>query len=94
MHDHIIVSGDDALATTIIDELKSAGANVVKLTNTELAGVAHELARAEVAHALAVVCAGDDDATNLEIALLARKASPNRACGGTGGQRRAARSGG
>ena len=77
MHDHIIVSGDDALATTIIDELKSAGANVVKLTNTELAGAARELARAEVAHALAVVCAGDDDATNLEIALLARKASPN-----------------
>ena len=77
MHHHIIVSGDDALATTIIDELKSAGANVVKLTNTELAGVARELARAEVAHALAVVCAGDDDAINLEIALLARKASPN-----------------
>jgi Trk K+ transport system NAD-binding subunit len=76
MHHHIIVSGDDALATTIIEELKSAGANVVKLTNTELAGVARELARAEVAHALAVVCAGDDDAINLEIALLARKASP------------------
>ncbi|HVR00087.1 MAG TPA: NAD-binding protein, partial [Mycobacterium sp.] len=77
MHHHIIVSGDDALAATIIEELKNAGANVVKLTNTELAGVARELARAEVAHALAVVCAGDDDATNLEIALLARKASPN-----------------
>jgi Trk K+ transport system NAD-binding subunit len=76
MHHHIIVSGDDPLATTIIEELKSAGANVVKLTNTELAGVARELTRAEVAHALAVVCAGDDDATNLEIALLARKASP------------------
>jgi Trk K+ transport system NAD-binding subunit len=77
MHHHIIVSGDDPLAATIIEELKNAGANVVKLTNTEVAGVARELARAEVAHALAVVCAGDDDATNLEIALLARKASPD-----------------
>jgi len=77
MHHHIIVSGDDALAATIIEELKSAGANVVKLAHTEVGGVAHELARAEVAHALAVVCAGDDDATNLEIALLARRASPN-----------------
>jgi voltage-gated potassium channel Kch len=79
MHHHFIVSGDDALATTIIEELKRAGARVVKLANTELAGVgvARELARAEVARAIAVVCAGDNDATNLEIALLARKANPN-----------------
>jgi voltage-gated potassium channel Kch len=79
MHHHIIVSGDDALATTIVEELKKAGARVVKLDNAELAdvGVARELARAEVARAVAVVCAGDDDATNLEIALLARKANPN-----------------
>ncbi len=79
MHRHIIVSGDDALATTIADELKNAGVNVVRLTTTDLAdaGVARELALAEVTHALAVVCAGDDDATNLEIALLARRASPN-----------------
>ena len=79
MHRHIIVSGDDALATTIADELKNAGINVVRLTTTDLAdaGVARELALAEVTHALAVVCAGDDDATNLEIALLARRASPN-----------------
>jgi len=79
MHHHIIVSGDDALATTIIDELKRAGARVVKLDNAELAdvGVARELARAEVARAIAVVCAGDADATNLEIALLARRANPN-----------------
>jgi Trk K+ transport system NAD-binding subunit len=79
MHRHIIVSGDDALATTIADELKNAGINVVRLTNTDLAdaGVARELALAEVTHALAVVCAGDDDATNLEIALLARRASPH-----------------
>ena len=79
MHHHIIVSGDDALATTIIEELKRAGARVVKLDNAELAGVgvARELTRAEVARAIAIVCAGDDDATNLEIALLARRANPN-----------------
>jgi Trk K+ transport system NAD-binding subunit len=79
MHRHIIVSGDDALATTIADELKNAGATVVRLLDTDgtEAGVARELTLAEVSHALAVVCAGDDDATNLEIALLARKANPN-----------------
>src|ERR1700733_2752676 len=79
MHRHVIVSGDDALATTIADELKNAGVNVVRLTNTDVAdaGVARELALAEVTQALAVVCAADDDATNLEIALLARRASPH-----------------
>jgi Trk K+ transport system NAD-binding subunit len=79
MHRHIIVSGEDALATTIADELKNAGATVVRLVNAEAseAGVARELTLAEVSHAIAVVCAGDDDATNLEIALLARKANPH-----------------
>src|ERR1700739_3309121 len=79
MHRHIIVSGDDALATTIADELKNAGAMVVRMAagETSEAGVARELTLAEVSHALAVVCAGDDDAVNLEIALLARKANPN-----------------
>jgi Trk K+ transport system NAD-binding subunit len=75
----VIVSGDDALATTIVEELKRAGANVAKLISPELAGtrVKAELAKAGVAEAVAVVCAGDDDATNLEIALLARKANPD-----------------
>ncbi|OBI39269.1 potassium transporter TrkA, partial [Mycobacterium sp. E1386] len=75
----IIVSGDDALASTIVDELKRAGARVARLLDAELAGarVKTELARAGVATASAVVCAGDDDATNLEIALLARKANPD-----------------
>nr|WP_082953327.1 NAD-binding protein [Mycobacterium sp. E3251] len=75
----IIVSGDDALASTIVDELKRAGARVARLLDAELAGarVKTELARAGVASASAVVCAGDDDATNLEIALLARKANPD-----------------
>src|SRR6201996_4422569 len=79
MHRHIIVSGDDALATTIADELKHAGATVVRMAagETSEAGVARELTLAELSHALAVVCAGDDDAVNLEIALLARKANPN-----------------
>ncbi len=70
MHGHIIVSGDDALATTIVEELNNAGAHIIKL------GAAAQLADAGVARALAVICAGDDDATNLEIALLARKANP------------------
>lgn len=70
MRRHIIVSGDDALATTIIDELNNAGVSVVKLNSPA------ELAHVEADRAVAVVCAGDDDATNLEIALLARKANP------------------
>lgn len=67
---HIIVSGDDALATTIAEELNRAGATISKLHSEELAGA--DLARAD-----AVVCAGDDDAKNLEIALLARKTNPH-----------------
>ncbi len=70
MRRHIIVSGDDALATTIIDELNNAGVSVVKLNSPA------ELAHVEADRAVAVVCAGDDDAINLEIALLARKANP------------------
>ena len=77
MQHHIIVSGDDALATTIIEELESAGAKVIKLGNSGLTGVCEELDSADVADALAVVCAGDDDAANLEIALLARRANPS-----------------
>ncbi|WP_156686019.1 NAD-binding protein [Mycobacterium sp. Marseille-P9652] len=70
MRRHIIVSGEDALATTIIDELNNAGVSVVKLENPA------ELADAGIDRAVAVVCAGDDDAVNLEIALLARKLNP------------------
>ena len=70
MRGHIIVSGDDALATTIVEELNNAGVHIVKLR------AAGELDTAEVACARAVICVGDDDATNLEIALLARKANP------------------
>jgi len=44
MRSHIIVSGDDALATTIVEELNNAGVHIVKL-----AGAA-ELARVERRH--------------------------------------------
>ncbi|OBJ51725.1 NAD-binding protein [Mycobacterium sp. 1423905.2] len=69
MRRHIIVSGDNALATTIIEELNSAGASVIGLS-------ADDLATADLTRATAVICAGDDDARNLEIALLARKTDP------------------
>jgi Trk K+ transport system NAD-binding subunit len=71
MPGHTIVCGDDALATRIVEELNSAGASVVMLTS------AAELAEAGIVHATAVVCVAHDDATNLEIALLAREANPN-----------------
>jgi Trk K+ transport system NAD-binding subunit len=69
MHSHIIVCGDDALATTIAEELQNAGVSIVKLSP-------EEIANADFAHASAVVCVGVNDALNLEIALLAREASP------------------
>jgi Trk K+ transport system NAD-binding subunit len=70
MHRHIIVIGDDALATTIAEELKNAGASIVKLRPVEVGS-------ADFARASAIVCAGANDARNLEIALLAREANPN-----------------
>ncbi|OCB29035.1 potassium transporter TrkA [Mycobacterium malmoense] len=70
MRGHIIVSGDDALATTIVEELNNAGVHIVKVRT------AGELDTVGVSRARAVICVGDDDATNLEIALLARKANP------------------
>ena len=73
----IIVSGGDLLTSTIADELKNAGAKVVRLADTGVVDTETALATAGVARAFAVVCTGDDDATNLEIALLARKANPN-----------------
>ena len=71
MQGHIIVSGEDALAMRIVEELNGAGVRIVRLTS------AAELVRAGVGQATAVICAGDDDATNLEIALLARRANPH-----------------
>src|SRR6201999_1809176 len=68
-HREIIVCGDDALANTIIDELRGAGARIIRVNS------AADLLGAGVHRARAVVCAGPDDAVNLEIALLAREYS-------------------
>ena len=70
-HREIIVCGDDALANTIIEELRGAGARIIRITS------AADLLGAGVHRARAVVCAGPNDAVNLEIALLARRFSPN-----------------
>jgi Trk K+ transport system NAD-binding subunit len=71
MHGHTIVCGDDALAMSIVEELNSAGTKVVTLQSPD------GLEGAGVAGARAVICADDDDALNLEIALLARQANPD-----------------
>jgi Trk K+ transport system NAD-binding subunit len=71
MSGHIIVCGDDALGMRIVDELNNAGARVVTLQSPD------GLASAGVGTAQAVICADDDDALNLEIALLARQANPD-----------------
>ncbi|MDI3314974.1 MAG: NAD-binding protein [Mycobacterium sp.] len=76
MQNHIIVSGDDALAKTVIEELNNVGASIVRLADSETADTETNLARAGITRAAAIVCTGDDDAINLEIALLARKANP------------------
>ena len=70
-HREIIVCGDDPLATTVIDELRGAGARIIRISS------AADLLGAGVHRARAVVCAGSDDAVNLEIALLARRYSPS-----------------
>ena len=62
-HREIIVCGDDALANTIIDELRGAGARIIRITS------AADLLGAGVHRARAVVCAGPNDAVNLEIAF-------------------------
>jgi Trk K+ transport system NAD-binding subunit len=69
MRGHTIVCGDDALGLRIIEELQNAGTDVVVVDS------AVALAGAGVAEATAVICADDDDALNLEIALLARELS-------------------
>ncbi len=71
MQGHTIVCGDDALAMRIIEELNNAGTKVVTVQSPD------SLAAADVAGAQAVICADDDDALNLEIALLARLANPD-----------------
>ena len=70
MQGHIIVCGDDALAKRIIDELNDAELSVVPLQSPTA------LDAAGVATAHAVIAASADDAVNLEVALLARRANP------------------
>ncbi|AQT81606.1 potassium transporter TrkA [Mycolicibacterium litorale] len=70
MHGHTIVCGDDALAMRIIDELNNAELSVVTLQSP------NGLQAAGIDTAEAIICADDDDALNLEIALLARQANP------------------
>jgi Trk K+ transport system NAD-binding subunit len=70
-HREIIVCGEDALSKTIAEELRGAGARIIKIKN------AADLLGAGVHRARAVVCAGSNDAINLEVALLARQYSPS-----------------
>lgn len=70
-HREIIVNGDDPLSRTIAEELRGAGARIIKIDT------AADLLAAGVHRARAVVCAGPNDAENLEIALLAREHSPS-----------------
>lgn len=70
MRGHTIVCGDDALGLRIIDELNNAGISVA------ISRTPDDLEAAGIATADAVICAADDDALNLEIALLARQANP------------------
>ncbi|OBG26623.1 NAD-binding protein [Mycobacterium sp. E3198] len=69
-HREIIVAGDDPLSKTIAEELRGAGARIIRIDT------AADLLGAGVHRARAVVCAGPNDALNLEIALLAREYSP------------------
>jgi Trk K+ transport system NAD-binding subunit len=70
MRGHTIVCGHDALAIRIIDELNNAEMSVVRLRTPA------DLRAADIGNAHAVICASEDDAINLEIALLARRANP------------------
>lgn len=69
MAGHIIICGDDALAMRIIEEFATTDVRVVTLQDPK------GLAGAGIDQADAVVCVDDDDALNLEMALLARQAN-------------------
>ncbi len=80
MRSHIIVSGDDALATTIVEELNNAGAHIVKLTT------AAELADAEVARALAVDLRRGRRRDQSRNRAAGKESQPERAGGRAAGQ--------
>jgi Trk K+ transport system NAD-binding subunit/multidrug transporter EmrE-like cation transporter len=71
MEGHIIVCGDDPLGMRIIEQLRNAGREIAVVFSSG------ELQQAGVGTAAALICADDDDALNLEIALLARQLNPN-----------------
>jgi hypothetical protein len=71
MHGHIIVCGDDPLGLRIIEQLRAAGREVAIVDSSD------GLPVAGIANATALICADDDDALNLEIALLARQLNPD-----------------
>ena len=70
MQGHIIVCGDDPLGMRIIEQLRAAGREIAIVDSSE------GLPDAGIADAAALICADDDDALNLEIALLARQLNP------------------
>lgn len=69
-HREIIVGGDDPLSKTIAEELRAPARGSSRSTPPPICSAPGFIARA-------VVCAGSNDAVNLEIALLAREYSPN-----------------
>ena len=71
MQGHIIVCGDDPLGMRIIEQLRTAGMEIAVVFSSS------ELDDAGIATAAALICADDDDALNLEIALLARQLNPD-----------------
>jgi len=87
-HREIIVNGDDALSKTIAEELRGAGARIIKINS------AADLLGAGVHRARAVVCAGPNDAVNLEIGFTGKAIQPQRPRGGTSGNDVLPRSGG
>lgn len=69
MPGHIIVCGEDALAVRIINELGDADIRTLQSPTG--------LADAGIHSARAIICASAEDALNLEMALLARRANPD-----------------
>ncbi len=71
MERHTIVCGDDPLGLRIIEQLRAAGREIAIIDSSD------GLRDAGIADAAALICADDDDALNLEIALLARQFNPD-----------------
>jgi Trk K+ transport system NAD-binding subunit/multidrug transporter EmrE-like cation transporter len=71
MAGHTIVCGDDPLGMRIIEQLRATGRDI------EIVDSSEGLVGAGIADAAALICADDDDALNLEIALLARQLNPD-----------------